>query len=160
MILMARVDDRLIHGQVAVKWCKELDVNRILVASDTIAKNDVQKSALKMAAPSGVKASILPISKAVHVINDPRSKGLRILLVSNDPADLLAVFEGIEERPTLDVANYGRINGPIAGKKKISDSVYLTEEDERSIRKIADLGIEVITQPVPTDARRDLIALL
>lgn len=160
MILMARVDDRLIHGQVAVKWCKELDVNRILVASDTIAKNEVQKSALKMAAPAGVKASILPIAKAVHVINDPRSKGLRILLVSNDPADLLGVFQGIEERPTLDVANYGRINGPIAGKKKISDSVYLTEQDEKNIRAIADLGIEVITQPVPSDDRKDLMALL
>lgn len=160
MIIMARVDDRLIHGQVAVKWCKELDVNRILVASDSIAKNDVQKSALKMAAPAGVKASILPIAKAVHVINDPRSKGLRILLVSNDPADLFGVFQSIEERPTLDVANYGRINGPIAGKKKISDSVYLTEQDEKNIRAIADLGIEVITQPIPTDDRKDLIALL
>lgn len=160
MIVMARVDDRLIHGQVAVKWCKQLDVNRIIVASDSIAKNQVQVSALKMAAPAGVKAAILPIAKAISIINDPRSKALRILLVSNDPADLLAVFKSIAERPLLDVANYGRINSPIAGKKKVSDSVYLTEDDISAIKAIHDLGIEIITQPVPTDDRKDLMALL
>ena len=160
MIVMARVDDRLIHGQVAVKWCKQLDVNRIIVASDTIAKSQVQVSALKMAAPAGVKAAILPIAKAVGIINDPRSKALRILLVSNDPADRLAVFKGISEKPLLDVANYGRINSPISGKKKVSDSVYLTEDDIAAIKAIHDLGIEIITQPVPTDDRKDLMALL
>mgnify|MGYP002619401032 FL=1 len=160
MIVMARVDDRLIHGQVAVKWCKQLNITRIIVASDAIAKNAVQVSALKMAAPAGVKAAVLPISKAVAILNDPRSKDLRILLVSNDPADLLGVFQGISERPTLDVANYGRINSPISGKKKISDSVYLTESDIEAIKSIHDLGVEVITQPVPTDDRKDVMGLL
>lgn len=160
MICMARVDDRLIHGQVAVKWCKELEVNRIIVASDKVASNEVQVAALKSAAPVGVKAAILPIAKAVKIINDPRSERLRILLVSNDPADLLAVFEGINEKPVLNVANYGRINGPIAGKHKISDSVYLTEDDEKAIKKIADLGIEVIHQPLPSDTKKDLLKLM
>lgn len=160
MIVMARVDDRLIHGQVAVKWCKQLDVNRIIVASDTIAKNQVQVSALKMAAPAGVKAAVLSIAKTVSILKDPRSQALRILLVSNDPADLLAVFQGISERPVLDVANYGRINSPISSKKKVSDSVYLTEDDISAIKAIHDLGIDIITQPVPTDDRKDLMALI
>ena len=85
---------------------------------------------------------------------------MSILLVSNDPADFLAVFKGIEERPTLDVANYGRINGPIGTKQKISDSVYLTEDDKAVIHQIADMGVEVIHQPLPTDDRKDLIALM
>ena len=160
MISMARVDDRLIHGQVAVKWCKELTISRIIVASDSIAKNAVQVAALKGAAPAGVKAAILPIEKAQAILNDPRSKDMHILVVSNDPADLLAVFKGIEERPTLNVANYGRINGPIGTKQKISDSVYLTEEDKAVIHEIADLGVEVIHQPLPSDDRKDLIALI
>lgn len=88
MITMARVDDRLIHGQVAVKWSKELNISRIIVASDSIAKNAVQVAALKGAAPSGVKAAILTIEKAQNILNDPRSKDMRILLVSNDPRDI------------------------------------------------------------------------
>lgn len=160
MICMARVDDRLIHGQVAVKWSKELNITRIIVASDSIAANAVQVAALKGAAPSGVKAAILPIEKAQGILNDPRSKDMRILLISNNPQDLLAVFKGIEERPVLNVANYGRINGPIGGKRKISDSVYLTEDDIAAVKEISGMGIEVIHQPLPDSDRKDLPSLI
>ena len=160
MISMARVDDRLIHGQVAVKWSKELGISRIIVASDKIAKNAVQVAALKGAAPAGVKAAILPVAKAQAIINDPRSKEMRILLISNDPADLLATFKGIEERPVLNVANYGRINGPIGGKDKISDSVYLTDQDKAVLHEISEMGVEVIHQPLPDDARKNLMELI
>ena len=160
MISMARIDDRLIHGQVAVKWSKELGISRIIVASDSIAKNAVQVAALKGAAPAGVKAAILPIAKACDILNDPRSKDMKILLISNNPADLLAVFKGIQERPVLNVANYGRINGPIGGKDKISDSVYLTDEDKQVLHEISDMGVEVIHQPLPENDRKDLMALI
>ena len=160
MITMARVDDRLIHGQVAVKWSKELNISRIIVASDSIAKNAVQVAALKGAAPSGVKAAILPIEKAQGILNDPRSKDMRILLVSNDPRDILAVFKGIEERPVLNVANFGRINGPIGDKQKVSDSVYLTEDDKVVLKEISGMGVEIIHQPVPENDRKDLMSLI
>lgn len=160
MISMARIDDRLIHGQVAVKWSKELGISRIIVASDSIAKNAVQVAALKDAAPAGVKAAILPIEKAQGILNDPRSKDMKILLVSNDPRDILAVFKGIEERPVLNVANYGRINGPIAGKQKVSDSVYLTDGDRAVLHEISDMGVEIIHQPVPENDRKDLMSLI
>lgn len=160
MITMARVDDRLIHGQVAVKWSKELNISRIIVASDSIAKNAVQVAALKGSAPSGVKAAILPIEKAQGILNDPRSKDMRILLVSNDPRDILAVFKGIEERPVLNVANYGRINGPIGDKQKVSDSVYLTEDDKVALKEISDMGVEIIHQPVPENDRKNLMSLI
>lgn len=160
MITMARVDDRLIHGQVAVKWSKELNISRIIVASDSIAKNAVQVAALKGAAPAGVKAAILTIEKAQNILNDPRSKDMRILLVSNDPRDILAVLKGIEERPVLNVANYGRINGPIGDKQKVSDSVYLTEDDKAALKEISGMGVEIIHQPVPENDRKDLMSLI
>lgn len=160
MISMARVDDRLIHGQVAVKWCKELAVTRIIVASDAIAKNPLQVAALKAAAPEGVKAAVVSIEKAVSLLLDSRSQSMKILLISNDPRDILAVFEGIEERPVLDIANYGRIGGNLASKQKLSESVYLTEDDKDVIRKIAQMGVEIIHQALPGDARRDFMSLM
>lgn len=160
MISMARVDDRLIHGQVAVKWCKELGVSRIIVASDAIADNKLQVAALKAAAPEGVKAAVVTRAKAVSLLSDPRSRDMKILLISNDPRDLLVVFEGVEERPTLDIANYGRIGGNLASKQKLSESVYLTEDDKNVITKIAQMGIEIIHQALPGDARRDFMSLM
>ncbi|MCI8296778.1 MAG: PTS sugar transporter subunit IIB [Lachnospiraceae bacterium] len=154
MITMMRVDDRLIHGQVAVMWSKELQIQRIIVASDRIAANELQVSALKMAAPADVKAAILPIDKAAGIINDPRSKDMKILVISNDPADLLHLAEKIGERPVLNIANYGRIGGDLSQKTKVAESVYLTGQDKEVIEKIAGLGIEIIHQPLPSDTRQ------
>lgn len=161
MIKMMRVDDRLIHGQVAVMWSKELGIQRIIVASDQIATNAIQVNALKMAAPAGVKAAILPIEKAVGILNDPRSAEMKILVISNNPEDLLKVAEQISEKPVLNVANYGRIGGgALSSKIKVSESVYVTEHDKEVLKQIADLGLEIIHQPLPSDGRQDFMKLL
>lgn len=160
MISMLRVDDRLIHGQVAVMWSKQLAVTRIIVANDTIAANELQAGALKMAAPAGIKAAILPIAKAQGIINDPRSASMKILVISNNPQDLRDVLKGIGEKPVLNIANYGRIGGNLADKKKITETVYLTPEDEKTVREIHDMGIEIIYQPLPSDPREDFMKLM
>lgn len=161
MIKMMRVDDRLIHGQVAVMWSRELGIQRIIVASDTIAANTIQVNALKMAAPAGVKAAVLPIQKAVEILRDPRAAQMKILVISNQPEDLLKVAEQIEERPVLNVANYGRIGGgTLSSKTKISESVYVTEFDRDVFKKIESAGLEIIHQPLPGDVRQDFMKLL
>ncbi|MEG0277466.1 MAG: PTS sugar transporter subunit IIB [Coprobacillus sp.] len=161
MISMMRVDDRLIHGQVAVMWSKELGVQRIVVASDKIANNAIQVSALKMAAPAGVKAAILPIDKAIEILTDPRSASMKILVISNDPEDLLKVASGVNEKFVLNVANYGRIGGgDLSSKKKVSESVYVTERDIKVFDQLNELGIEMIHQPLPGDTRMDFNKLL
>ena len=157
---MLRVDDRLIHGQVAVMWSKQLAVTRIIVANDEIAANELQASALKMAAPAGVKAAILPVEKAQGIINDPRSEGMKILTIPNNPQDLRDVLKGVSERPVLNIANYGRIGGSLADKKKITETVYLTQEDIETVREIHDMGVEIIYQPLPNDPREDFMKLM
>lgn len=161
MIAMMRVDDRLIHGQVAVMWSKELQVSRIIVASDKIAANAIQVSALKMAAPAGVKAAILPLDKAAKILNDPRSENMRILVVSNDPEDLLNLLKKINEKPIVNIANYGRISGgPLSEKKKISESVYLTNHDVAVVEAIHDWGDEIIHQPLPSDTKLNFMDII
>lgn len=161
MIKMMRVDDRLIHGQVAVMWSKELGIQRIIVASDQIAANAIQVNALKMAAPAGVKAAILPIDKAVEILTDPRASQMKILVISNNPEDLLKVAGKIEEKPDLNVANYGRIGGgALSSKTKISESVYVTDHDVTVLERINSLGLTIIHQPLPGDPRQDFMKLL
>ena len=77
-----RIDDRLIHGQVATRWSTGLKVNRIMVIDDAVAANDNEKAILRMAAPAGVNTSILPLEKAVANIKNGNYDGQRVMPVS------------------------------------------------------------------------------
>lgn len=163
MIKMLRIDDRLIHGQVAVVWSKNLNVSRIVVISDSISENEIQKAALKMAAPDNIKAFILPVEKALKLLNDPRSKNLSIMVVMNDPKEVKQVLEGLdpEGKPEMmDLANYGRIAGDIEKKNKISDTVYLTDDEKQIFKDLSNEDFKFIHQPLPSDAVKKLDDLL
>ncbi len=81
MITQVRVDDRLIHGQVAVVWTKELNAPLLVVANDEAAKNEVMQMTLKMAVPNGMKLLIRSVDDAIDVFNDPRGKDKRIFVI-------------------------------------------------------------------------------
>lgn len=160
MIKMLRIDDRLIHGQVAVTWSKQLSVNRIVVVSDIISQDEIQISALKMAAPAGIKAFVLPIDKAVKMLNDPRAQALKILLVMNDPLEVQKLLMQLNEQPMLlDIANYGRIAG-LDGRRKVTDTVYLNEAEVTAFQELSTNGCKFIYQPLPNDAVKSLDELL
>ena len=72
MLAQLRVDDRLIHGQVAVVWTKELNTPLLVVANDNAAKNKVMQMTLKMAVPTGTKLLIRSVDDAIKIFNDPR----------------------------------------------------------------------------------------
>jgi PTS system mannose-specific IIB component len=95
MISLVRIDDRLIHGQVAVVWTKHLGVNRILVANDQIVNNEVQKMSLRMAAPDTAKCAIMAVKDAGDVLNDPRSEAMKIMVIVNNAADARRLVEQV-----------------------------------------------------------------
>jgi PTS system mannose-specific IIB component len=160
MISMVRIDDRLVHGQVAVKWSKQLGISRIIVVSDSIAKNEIQVSALKMAAPSGVKVAVLTLEKAASILNDPRSKALKILVVTNEPKYVAELLPKISETPVLNMANYGRIGGALSEKQKVTETVYVSEADKKVLQTIFDMGLDFNYQPLPDDSPQSLKKLI
>lgn len=160
MISMIRIDDRLVHGQVAVKWSKELGISRIVVVSDSIAQNEIQVSALKMAGPSGVKVAVLSLEKAIAILNDPRSEQLKILVVTNKPKYVAGLVPKLKEKPMLNMANYGRIGGSLSDKEKITETVYLSEEDKETLKEIFDAGYDFSYQPLPDDTPQSLKSLI
>lgn len=160
MISLIRIDDRLIHGQVAVVWTKHLGVNRILVANDQIVNNDVQKMSLRMAAPDTAKCAIMTVDDAASVLNDPRSEDMKILIIINNAADARRLVELVPEIKTLNVANYGRITDNLAAKTKISDTVYVTPEDVADFHAIAGRGVAVEYQVLPSHPIKNLIEML
>ena len=84
-----RIDDRLIHGQVATMWTNELGATRIMVINDEVANNDMQKSLLRMAAPPNVSTSIITRETAVKNISSGKYKGQKVFIVVKSPLDIL-----------------------------------------------------------------------
>ena len=71
-INLVRIDDRLIHGQVATVWSKEANAQRIIICSDEVAKDKIRKTLLVQVGPPGVKVSVVDVAKAVRVYNNPK----------------------------------------------------------------------------------------
>ncbi|MGC0951972.1 PTS sugar transporter subunit IIB [Pantoea agglomerans] len=160
MISLVRIDDRLIHGQVAVVWTKHLGVNRILVANDQIVNNEVQKLSLRMAAPDTVKCGIMAVKEAGEVLNDPRSEKMKIMVIVNNAADARRLVEQVPAIKTLNVANFGRITDNLAAKTRISDTVYVTPEDVVDFQAIAGHGVSVEYQVLPSHPVKNLMGML
>lgn len=91
MIVQLRVDDRLIHGQVALMWGKELNTKGILVANDHAVQDATQAATLKMACPQGQKLLIRSVADAIKVANDSRGGAMRIFCLTNSVTDALAI---------------------------------------------------------------------
>ncbi|MBT9432624.1 PTS sugar transporter subunit IIB [Candidatus Sodalis endolongispinus] len=160
MISLIRLDDRLIHGQVAVVWTKYLGVNRILVANDHIINNDVQKMSLRMAAPDTAKCAIMAVDDAKAVLNDPRAVDMKIIVIINHPSDARRIIEQVPAIKTLNVANYGRITDNLAAKLRVSDTVYVTPEDITDFQEIAARGVSVEYQVLPSHPAKNFIEML
>lgn len=130
MIKMVRLDERLIHGQVATKWSRLLGVDRIIVADDDAAANDVMQKTLMMAAPDNVKVAIVPVDRAVALCNDPRSSTLEILAIVATPESLLKVVSEVRGVDRVNIGNYGRV-APKRGAVRASCTTRMSMRTRR-----------------------------
>ena len=142
-----RVDDRLIHGQVATRWATGLKVNRIMIIDDAVAVNETEKSILRMAAPAGVNTSILQFEKALANIKNGNYAGQRVMLVVKSPVILVKIMEaGINLLP-VNIGNMSNRPGTTQYKKSIS----MTEDEKAAVEKLLQSGIKVTAQMVPDE---------
>ena len=124
MIKQIRLDERLIHGQVAVKWSRILGVNRIIVADDEAASNGLMQKALMMAAPNDVKVAIVGVERAIELCRNPKADALSILVIVSNPKALLAVATALPNAGGVNVGNYGRVapqglgQEPLRGRRR------------------------------------------
>ena len=142
-----RVDDRLIHGQVATRWATGLKVNRIMIIDDAVAVYETEKSILRMAAPAGVNTSILQFEKALANIKNGNYAGQRVMLVVKSPVILVKMMEaGINLLP-VNIGNMSNRPGTTQYKKSIS----MTEDEKAAVEKLLQSGIKVTAQMVPDE---------
>lgn len=154
-IAALRIDDRLIHGQVAMTWTKQLKVKGIIVANDDAANDDTQKMALKMAVPSGIKVLIKPVEEAIRVLNHPRASEMRILVLTRTVKDALRVRQQVGEIDFLNLGNTGRFDGiDISEKTVLTATVMLTAEEKECLKRLIELDPGICLQQVPNDEKK------
>lgn len=154
-IVNIRIDERLIHGQIAATWVKALNATRIMVVDADAAKTEIQKIALKMACPPEVKLSILAPEKAAENLASGKYEADRILMVMKGTSTLKALHDtGLE----MDTVNVGNMSGK-EGTRPIKKAVNITPQDEAIFRSLLD-KIHFTAQLVPTDTVMDFAALL
>ncbi len=147
-----RVDDRLIHGQVATRWSTGLRVNRIMVIDDTVAANDTEKAILRMAAPAGVNTSILGFDKAVANIQNGNYERQRVMLIVKSPVTLVKMLEAGVELLPVNIGNLSNRPGTTQYKKSVS----MTLEEKEAVDTLLKAGIHVTAQMVPDDPETDI----
>ena len=154
--VLARIDTRLLHGQVATNWTKATNPNRIIVVSDSVSKDDLRKKLIEQAAPPGVRAHVIPLDKLVQVYNDPRFGDTKALLLFENPQDALAVIEKGVEIPELNIGSMAHS----VGKVQINNVLSVDQADVDTYKKLRDLGVKFDVRKVLGDSPSDLFKLI
>lgn len=159
MIKMLRIDERLIHGQVAVTWCSTLGVDRIVIANNAAAADEVQQMALKMAAPEGIKVAIRDVEGAISLLKDERLARFTALALVNCPADAVEVASAVENIETVNLGNFGLFDD---GEKRevVAYTVNVTPKEREDLKRLVALRPDAVYQPTsanPPQALSDIL---
>lgn len=155
-IVHVRIDDRLIHGQVATMWTNNLGVTRIMVVDDAAAGDDVLKMSLKLACPDNVALSVLPVEKAAERINANAYDGQRVFLILKNPKTLVRLIQANVKIETVNVGNLTYTEGKI----KIANTVAVTKEEIECFNDLHKLGVKLTLQLIPSNPSEDLMEVL
>ncbi|WP_303754449.1 mannose/fructose/sorbose PTS transporter subunit IIB [Enterococcus sp. S86.2] len=154
--VLARIDSRLLHGQVATAWTKAVGPNRIIVVSDAVAKDDLRKKLIEQAAPPGVKANVIPISKMIEIAKDPRFGNTKALLLFENPEDLLKAVEGGVDIKEVNVGSMAHS----VGKVQVNKVLSMNNEDVQTFETLKDKGITFDVRKVPANSKENFDELL
>lgn len=156
VIGLARIDDRLIHGQVATRWTKESRVTRIVVVNDEVAKDSVRSTMLKSVAPPGVTAHVVPVDKMIRVYNNPEYANERMMLLFTNPTDVVRLMEAGVEFKSINIGGMAYRDG----KKMITSAVSVDDKDIEAFKALDAKGIELDVRKVSNDSRQYMMDLL
>ena len=147
-IAHVRVDTRLLHGQVATTWTKTVSPDRIIVVSDGVAHDQLRKTMIEQAAPPGVPANVVPISKMIEVTKDPRFGATKAMLLFENPQDLLAAIEGGVD---IKEANIGSMAHSV-GKVVVTNAIAMDNADVETLETLHAKGVALEARKVPSDS--------
>lgn len=150
-ILLTRIDNRLVHGQVGVTWTSTIGANLLVVVDDVVANDDIQQKLGYYRGNLRLWHSFLYYRKTINVIGKaaPHQK---IFLICRTPQTVRKLVEGGIDLKDVNVGNMHFSEG----KKQISSKVYVDDQDLTDLRFIKQRGVNVFIQDVPGDQKEQI----
>lgn len=145
-IVLVRVDNRLVHGQILSAWMPALDADGLLVADDEAAGNSLVQSAMAIALPPEVELEVVPTADARRAIEKLPS-GRRVIVLVRDVADAVRL---VESGAPVQRLNLGNVHFT-RGRAPVSQAVYLSPDEVQVLKKIEAAGVEVELRTLPRD---------
>lgn len=153
-IVLTRIDNRLIHGQVATQWCGSIGANLILVANDDVATNTFRQGLMDMAAPGYAQTRYWSIEKTCSTIHKA-SDAQKIFIVCETPSDVLKLVEGGVPIKKVNIGNMHMADG----KRQVATTVAVDEKDVAAFKRLLELGVELEIRKVPQEGTEDISKL-
>jgi len=148
-ILLARIDNRLVHGQVGITWTSSLGANLIVVVDDEAANQPIQQQLMTMTADNaGVGIRFFTVEKTIRIISKA-SPSQKIFIVCKTPSVAKSLVDGGVQIKDLNVGNMHFS----AGKRALTKKVYVNDQDVEDLKYIEAKGVNVFMQDTPGDVK-------
>lgn len=155
-IIAARIDDRLVHGQVVIGWGRPLEIGRIVLVDSDVAASAFEQDLYRMAVPAGIEVEFLPAESAAERVGQLADSSERVLILTGTVRGMIALAR--EAPSKIRSINLGGIHdGP--SRREYLRYVYLTAAELQDLRDLAAAGIRITAQDLPTAAPVDLEVL-
>ncbi len=150
-IVLTRIDNRLIHGQVATQWTSTVGANLLLVANDAVSKDAMRQGLMKMACPAQAQTRFFSLEKTCAIIGKA-SPSQHIAIICETPQDVLKLVEGGVPIKSVNIGNMHMAEG----KRQVATSVAVDDADVAAFRRLQELGVELYIQRTPSIAKEDI----
>lgn len=155
-IVLCRIDDRLIHGQVVTSWVKQTGGNRIIIVDDALTKDLFMQKILKAAAPRDVSVDVLSVGDGTAVLKEEPGMGEKVIILVKMPQIPEQLIEGGVELPRIVLGGMGAKEG----RKKFNRNVSASQEEMDSMKRMIAGGTQIVYQLVPTESPTDVRKML
>ncbi len=149
-LVLTRIDNRLIHGQILEAWVPFVQADCIVVANDDIAGNPLKKMMMQASVPSRMRVEIGTVAEAVALLNSTQLHRSRILLLFGTTADAVRAYRG---GLTYDRLNFGNLQAD-KGKARISCTLFLNSADLDDLELLDQAGVKITSRCIPADGER------
>lgn len=146
-IVISRVDDRLVHGQVMTSWVRTHNINVIVIVDDVLVNDPLQLNILKLSTPVGVKLFLVNSEKFIRKYQEGVFDKYQVMLIFENVFEVLKlVVAGIP----IKLLNIGGIRFK-EGRKQYSKAISLSEDERSCVVKLIELGVDIEHRQVQSD---------
>lgn len=155
-IILARVDDRLIHGQVTEGWGKKFPPSFVLVVSDHVVCSEFESDICLAALPDAMQGRVVGVDSSPSYINEMYENSVPSYVLFESPKD---AYEAVVHGADITVLNVGGMHST-KGKRELADYIYVDDEDIYYLKALHEKGVKLDFRDLPDNGSLDVLSMI